>query len=751
VLAANGVAAARPDSQGPKAVPPPADTAHPSVAGAPPVPREVFSRDQNGGIVIKAVRLTEPIRVDGHLDEVVYQTYRGIDHFIQAVPREGAPATERTEAWVLFDHNNIYVSARCWDSAPPGLWIANEIRRDQIQNSDNFAVSLDTFHDRRNSFVFQTTPLGALADFITTDEGSPNRDWNPVWDVRTARFDGGWSVEMAIPYKSIRYQSGSDMEWGLQLRRGVRRKNEWAFLAPVPAAWGGAPAISRPSIEATLTGLDLPAASRNVELKPYGISRIATDRLKTPAASNDVDGDLGIDAKYGITANLTADVTYNTDFAQVEVDEQQVNLTRFSLFFPEKREFFLEGRGQMDFGLGATGGTGGDTPLLFYSRRIGFNRNTVVPIEVGGRVTGKVGRFGLGLMNIQTGEESVSATRATNFTVVRLKRDVLRRSTVGAIFTNRSVSNVATGANQAYGVDATFAFYQNVRFDGFVARTDTPGLRGDDLSTQTRFSYGADRYGLRLEHLRVGGNFNPEVGFVRRVDFDRRFASARFSPRPKSGIVRKYTWEATLEYFENGAGALESRSQSGRFNMELENSDQFTLEASGNYELVLRPFRAAGVATVPAGEYHFNDATASYLFGQQRRVSGRLSLQSGQYYGGRISTFGFSSARVSVTPQFSVEPSVSITRLTLPHGKFTSSLTRIRADYGLTPRKFLGTLLQYNSADRSFSTNMRFRWEYLPGSELFVVYTDERDTLLRGFPELKNRAFVVKVNRLLRF
>ncbi len=333
--------------------------------------------------MIKAIRLTEPIRVDGRLDEVVYETYRGIDHFIQALPREGAPATERTEAWVLFDGRNIYISARCWDSAPPSLWLANEMRRDQIQNSDNFAVSLDTFHDRRNSFVFQTTPLGALADFITTDEGSPNRDWNPVWNVRTDRFDGGWSVEMAIPYKSIRYQSGSDMEWGLQLRRGVRRKNEWAFLAPVPAAWGGPQAISRPSIEATLTGLDLPAASRNVELKPYGISKVATDRLKTPAVSNDVDGDFGIDAKYGITANLTADVTYNTDFAQVEVDEQQVNLTRFSLFFPEKREFFLEGRGQMDFGLGATGGTSGDTPLLFYSRRIGFNRNTVVPLEGG--------------------------------------------------------------------------------------------------------------------------------------------------------------------------------------------------------------------------------------------------------------------------------------------------------------------------------------------------------------------------------
>ena len=728
----------------------------------PPVSPEVIARGENGRVIVRAVRIPEPLRIDGRLEEEAYQSIQSFGGFVQTLPQEGAPATERTEAWIFYDDDNMYVSCRCWDSAPPEQWVANEMRRDsqQLRDNDTFGVSFDTFFDRRNAFVFYTNPLGGFSDQVFTDEGNPNREWNPVWNVRTGRFEGGWTVEMAIPFKALRYTSGSAQTWGVQMRRGIRRKNEWTHLSFLPAAYGGSTAWFRVSGSGTLVGLDLPSASKNIEIKPYAISSVTSDRAS--GVSNDGDGNIGVDAKYGITANLTADLTVNTDFAQVEVDEQQINLTRFALSFPEKRDFFLEGRGIFDFGRGGlnigtgTGGGGfapGIAPTLFYSRRIGLNRGRVIPIDAGGRVTGKVGKVGLGVINIQTDDEQVSRTPSTNFTVVRVKQDLLRRSSIGAIFTNRSESDVAAGSNQAYGVDAGFSLFQNLAIGGYYARTATPTLNGDDDSYQARFDHAPDLWGARFDYLKVGANFNPEVGLVRRDGFKRSHALGRFSPRPRSmPSVRKFTWEGSLENFENVAGQTETRIWLGRFNTEFQNSDQVTFDVAQNYELLVLPFPIAGGVIIPRGEYGFTNATASYLFGQQRPASGTVSVQFGQFYDGSITAVGVSGARVAVTKQLSIEPGLSLNHVSLPYGDFTTNLVRARTDYGFTPRMFAGALIQYNTGDDTFSSNLRFRWEYQPGSELFVVYTDERDTLPTvGVPRLRNRALVVKVNRLWQF
>jgi hypothetical protein len=745
-----------------------AQTSAPSaIHPAPPIAPETITRDTSGKATVRAIGLTEALRLDGTLDEEVYAANPPFGGFIQVVPKAGAPSSERTDVWVMFDATNMYVACRCWDSAPPERWVANELRRDtnQLRQNDTFGVMFDTFYDRRSGFMFYTNPLGAIADYSVVDEGQSNTDWNPVWSVRTGRFEGGWTVEMAIPFKTLRYRSGPGQVWGIQLRRGIRRKNEWTYLTPVPASLGGPQALNRVSAAGTLVGLDLPPAGKNLELKPYAIGRLTTDRVRTPPISNDVDPDVGGDVKYGVSANLTADFTVNTDFAQVEIDEQQVNLTRFNLFFPEKRDFFLEGRGIFDFARGGPGAAGmtataalADTPYLFYSRRIGLNRspvapfdNRVVPIRAGARLTGKVGPYALGAMNIQTGDESVSASPPTNFTVLRVKRDILRRSTIGAMFTNRSVSTVGTDSNQGYGVDAAFSFHENVSMGAYYARTATKGREGDAESYQGKLEYMADRYGLRTEYLKIGDAFNPEIGFVRRGDMRRSFASARFSPRPASiPAVRKFTWEASLEYILNGAGALETRQQTARFETEFETSDRLIVEANGNYELILRPF-SFGPLVVRPGGYSFNDMLLSYALGQQRRASGTLSLQAGGYYDGTLTGVSYTTARVSVTKRFSVEPSISLNRVDLPAGRYTATQYRARADYGFSPRMFVSALLQHSSVDRSFSSNLRFRWEYHPGSELFVVWTDERDTLARQQDALRNRAFVVKVNRLLRF
>jgi len=738
-----------------------------------PVAPEVITRAASGQATVRAIKLTSPLILDGRLDEEVYTREKPFGGLIQVTPSYMELMSERSDVWITYDDANIYVTCKCWDSAPPSEWIANELRRDTngLRQNDHFGVMFDTYYDRRSGFAFYTNPLGARADYSVVDEGGSNTDWNPVWTSATGRFDGGWIVEMAIPLKSIRYRAGNDQVWGVQLRRSVRRKNEWGYLTPVPQSLAGPQALNRISAAGTLVGLDLPESGKNLELKPYAVSRVTTDRLRTPVISNYVGSDIRGDAKYGITPNLTADFTYNTDFAQVEIDEQQVNLTRFSLFFPEKRDFFLEGRGIFDFARGGLGAIApsntSDLPYLFYTRRIGLNAGRVIPIDVGTRLTGKVGQYAVGLMNIQTGNEAVSLTRPTNFTVARVKRDVFKRSAIGVMATNRSLTAADSGSNQAYGVDGVFSFFDNVTTAAYWARTTTTGRSGDDQSYQARYDYNADRYGARGEFLAVGKNFNPEVGFVRRTDFKRSFGELRFSPRQTSlPSVRKFTYSGNGELFVNSAGHVESRTWTAHAGTELVNSDVFSIDAVREYELLVRPFTPAGspVAIAPGG-YGFDQIGASYTLGGQRRVSGTIAAQGGEYYNGHITSVSFglatssftSAGRISILPQLSMEPTVSLTKFDLPGGSFTARLFRTRADYGFSPLMFASALIQYNSADGAVSSNLRFRWEYRPGSELFLVYTDERDatddrfvtaTTVRG---VKNRAFVVKVNRLLRF
>ena len=775
------------------AAPRPAATAEPSPGGVagfetaraapgfidgppPPLPPDVIRRDEARRATIRAVEVDAPIRLDGQLDERAYYTVPAITGFIQQAPDEGAPATEKTEAWILFDADNIYVAARVWDSAPPSQWVANEMRRDtrQLRQNDTFAVILDTFYDRRNAVAFYTNPLGAIADFQITNEGNPNSDWNPVWDVRTGRFEGGWTVEMEIPFKSLRYRPGPSQIWGVQLRRNVRRKNEWNYITPLPISAGSGPGgIFRVSDAATLVGLDAPSGSKNLEVKPYGIGGISTNLAASPPTRNAADGNGGLDVKYGVTQNLTADFTLNTDFAQVEVDEQQVNLTRFNLFFPEKREFFLEGRGIFDFARGGfsggfggalrrTGGGffgGGNAPTIFYSRQIGLQNRSVVPILGGGRLTGKIGAFDVGALNIQTDEDALARAEMTNFTVVRVKRDILRRSSLGAIFTNRSVALTGDGSSQSYGADATFSFYENVSLLGYVARTQVPDptRRGQDLSYQGRFDYGGDRYGFQAEHLLVEKNFIPEVGFLRRDNFRRSYGRARFSPRPQSlANIRQFRLEGSFDYTETAdLRIVETRQSQLGFSTELENSDRFGVSVADNYEFLHREFTPGPDDVIfPVGGYSFFDVEASYSPGTQRRLNGTFSVLAGDYFDGSIRTVGFRQGRMEVTQRLSLEPSVSVNWIDSPHGSFRTDLVVSRVNWTFTPRMFFSGLIQYNSSSNTVSNNLRLRWEYAPGSELFVVYTEDRETdPLRPdrFSELRNRGFVVKMNRLFRF
>lgn len=702
-------------------------------------------------LLIHATRITKPISVDGKLDEDVYRTVPPITQFVQSQPKQGAPGTERTEAWVLFDDNNIYVACRCWTSQPEKI-VANDMRRDSsnLTQHDHFAVGFDTLYDGRNGYQFSVTAAGGMRDGLVTDERF-FADWNGVWDARVGRFDGGWIAEYAIPFKTLRYKAGEDQKWHIQFRRLVTGKSEWTYLTPLNPQWGVS-GWNRFSLAPTLVDLKAPPVSGNVEVKPYAISRLTTDHLVKPAVNNKFEPDAGGDLKYKLTKSMTADFTYNTDFAQVEADEAQVNLTRFSLTFPEKRDFFLEGQGTFQFGSGGGGDVGGSmAPSIFYSRRIGLSGTRDIPVIGGGRLNGKSGGWSVGALNIETDGDKAAAARQTNFTVLRLRRDILRRSTIGGLFTRRSVATAGPGDNNVWGVDSNFVFYQNIYMSGYVAQSRTDGHRGDDLSYRGQFSYTADRYGLSFDRLTVERNFNPEIGLIPRQDFRRTYVDARFSPRTvKNPLVRKWTYDASLDYITNNKNVLESRNASGEFRTDFHSSDAVSVLYQQLYESLKAPFQVSKGIRIPVGGYGFQNLKLSYIAGVQHRLSGTTSFEKGTFYNGDKKALAF-KGRVEFTHQFGLEPNVSYNWVDLPAGSFRDTVLGARSVFTMTPRMFVAALVQYSSANTTLSTNLRFRWEYQPGSEMFVVFTDGRSTLPPTGTEFQNRGLVVKVNRLFRF
>jgi hypothetical protein len=722
----------------------------------PPQPPDMVARDELGRVTLRAVRLPEPLVLDGRLDDPVYGEVPAVSGFIQQEPREGQVATEQTDVWVFFDDDNVYVSARCWDSHPERI-VVSELRRGNvgISRGDNLTVVLDTFYDRRNGFFFQTNPLGGVYDSLVTDERNENIDWDTVWYTHSARFEQGWSVEMALPFKSLRYRGGRDQVWGINVRRIVQWKNEMSYLNPAPAAYGRS-AIMKFSSAATLVGIEPPTQSINLELKPYGIAKSITDTVASPPTSNDLTADFGFDVKYGLTRGLIADFTYNTDFAQVEADEAQVNLTRFNLFFPEKRQFFLEGSDIFRFGGAGPRFSGltpvGDAPIVFFSRRIGLADGRPIPISVGGRVTGREGPYTIGALSIQTDADPILGAAATNFTVARLKRNIMSRSSIGIIATNRSPTPAGSGSNQVFGVDGAFAFFSNMFIDTYYARTRTPDREGNAESYRAQVVNNGDRYGFQYDHLVVGRDFNPEIGFVRRRDFRRHFGKVQFTPRPAaSNVVRKYRYEAGFDHVTNETtGVVESRAAMLTFGIDFQSSDRWYVDYTRSYEFLAEPFEVSAGVILPIGGYDFQDVRATYQLGQQHPLSGNVSFLKGSFYSGDRTEASY-GGRLRVTNDFALEPSVAINWIDLPEGSFTTQLFRLRAIYTMSPRMFIESLTQYNSSVDVLGTNIRFRWEYQPGSDLYIAYNEGRDTGLDSFAVLNDRVLAIKFTRLFRF
>jgi hypothetical protein len=691
--------------------------------------------------VIHAVRASAPIVLDGRLDEAAWRDVPIFTSFIQQVPVPRAPATDRTEVMVVFTDSALYVGVRAFQSAGVPI-VANELQRDagrMHERNDTFTLALDTFADRRNGYVFYFNPLGAQNDWACWDEGRVwSQEWNTIWDVRTSIEPWGWSAEMWLPFRSLRFAHDGPQRWGINFRRIVLAKNEWTFATFIPPEWGTS-GIGKFSSGADLEGVEIGGRPLNMELHPYALAGAVEDTC-ADACDTHGRGDVGIDAKYGISPNLTLDLTWNTDFSQVEADEQQINLSRFSLFFPEKRQFFLEGKGIFDFGI-----TSGDYRVLpFFSRRIGLDAGQPTSIVGGARLTGKVGAYSVGALEIATDGVNPGDPLSV-FSVARVRRDILQRSSIGVIAVDR---RDALGRNETLGGDAHFAFGRSSRVESFLVRSWSPDNPDDAWAGRLHGLYDVDTYAIEGDYVRIGRNYDPRAGYVRRTGIERWYGRVQRSPRLSHGPVRKVYAGASYDYVRDGE-RLESRTAGLQFKMDLSAGDVVQLDVDRLRDAPDQPFVVAGGPVVPAGVYTFHDVVASWLTAPSRRLSGRIQARAGGYYGGTRREMLVTSI-VKASSRLYTDLNLQVTDLDLPGGSTVARLVGTRVTFSASTRAFYSALLQWNSTAHQLDANLRLSWMYTPGSYLYVVYSRSAPTI--SDPRLqRSHSVVVKATRLLRF
>jgi hypothetical protein len=709
---------------------------------SPPIDYEAVRRSR----IVDAVRIMEErIALDGRLDEPAWKTAAPATDFIQMTPRPGEPARQRTEVRFLYDDTNLYVGVMCFQSADAPL-VVNDIVQDfNFGQSDALNLVLDTLHDRQSGFMFMTNPEGARRDGQTFNDGeNGNIDWDGVWDVKVGRFAEGWIAEFEIPFKTLRFSNSPSQEWGFNMTRAVRRLNEQSNWAPIPIRFSG----TRVSLAGTLRGLANIKQGRNVNVKPFivaGASQAWTgDRMDTTRSLGRLrDYDGGVDAKYSLTPSLTLDATFRTDFAQVEADQQQVNLTRFNLRFPEKRDFFLENAGTFAFG-------SGDNLVPFFSRRIGLSdAGTPIPILGGGRITGRVDKYDVGFLAMKT--ERLGATPSNNYAVGRVKRNLMRSSWIGALFTHRNARSSSRDDgedfNRVYGADAHFQFFQRLEFDSYLLTSDTPDLAGRNLARRFQTAWRDDEFSVSGEYNEVQRNFKPEVGFIRRSDNAHYQAEASWQPLLRnSDLIRNLNFSTGLNYHTSATTRqIETRIQDASMGIEFESNANANFTIANTFERLATEDRILGITLSP-GDYDYFGYSASFNTNDSRKISGNGSVDWGEFWDGDRRSFG---GGISVKPDYHLNVSLNYTRdnLQLANGASKTHLFGTRVVYAFSPRSFFNAFLQYNSQTREVSTNIRFNIMYKPLSDVYIVYNDRRDT---GNEPLE-RAFIVKITRLLTF
>jgi hypothetical protein len=708
--------------------------------------------------VATAVKVPTAPTLDGDvLGDEAWANAVPIGSFTQEQPNEGQPSSERTEVRVIFTGDTLYIGAVMYDSDPSGIIVSDARRDAPMDDTDSFQMIVDTYRDRQNGFVFGTNPAGIEYDGQVTNEGQGggglgfgsmqsggsgsgfNINWDGSWTVRTRTTDQGWSAEFAIPFRTLRYPSSESQTWGINFQRNIRRKNERTYWAPIPRQFN----LYRLSLAGSITGVQTPPL-RNFRITPYALGNVFASGEK-PVAS-DTDYDFGGDVKYSLTPSLTLDATVNTDFAQVEVDDQQVNLDRFTLFFPEKRPFFLENAGF--FSVGNPGEVD-----LFFSRRIGIgDSGQSIPILGGGRVSGKAGKFNVGLLNMQTSDYN-DTVASTNFSVARVSRDLPNRSSIGAIFTNRQATGDLAGDNEygrTFGVDGKIGIGMTTVVSGFAARTETPGVDDSEHAYNIRSQTNRPQWDLNFGFQEVGEGFNPAIGFYSRRGYRKPDAMlmTRFRPGDFLNLqeIRPHTsyrgfWGLD-GFHETGFWHVDSHWQF-RDSTEVHTGMNITREG------VRTPFEIFPGVFVPPGTYDHAEAQLVAMSNQGAPFSVQMRVTAGGFFGGD---------RLALNPTIKFRASDALTTelnyqrndIKLPWGDFVTNLVRTRVSYSFSPRIFTQALVQYNDRADLWSMNFRFGWLQAANTGLFVVYTDTRGLYdLFDRPERTDRSLIVKYSYML--
>ena len=723
-------------------------------------------------IAVKLADGQQP-EIDGRLTDAAWALAPAQGNFVQREPDYGEPSTEKTEFRVLYDDKTLYLGVWVWDSDPAGI-LASEMKRDAgLNKGDQLKITIDTFHDHRNAFYFSTNPLGAYKDANTVENGRTiNYDWNAVWDNKTFVDDRGWYIEIAIPLSQLRFRTTiGESLWGINLCRILFRKNEESYWVPFPREWG-ASGFARVSNAGVLSGLRDLKSRRRLEFVPYVLPTAERDYVRQDAAA--IDAKFGGDFKFGLTNDLMADLTYHTDFAQVEADQEVVNLTRFSLFFPEKRQFFTESAGIFDFGK-AVAGLGGEAAAndpgllaLFYSRRIGLVDGQQVPIIGGGRVTGRIGDYALGVLNITTEEETLATRQLdnANFTAIRVKRNVLAQSSVGMLLLNSA--NGISDYNRSLGFDAGLVLGRYVTFTSLFAKTFSPdtnvvsgfsrtntdvasgfpvrrslGEGGSRTSAAVvDFLWKNDKFNFGTQYQDIGEHFNAEMGYIPRTDIRAGKIKGGWTPRPKWQGVRQLVVGGNADYYENHDGRVESRSQELTANLQMQNTSSASARVTREYDNLSRPFTTAGTV-LPVGAYSWTTASASYSFDRTRRVYATIGGDAGGYYSGERQAL-----RAGVTIQarktLLFEPNYTHNRVQLPGSpNYSSNVLNFRVSHSYSPDFYLKGFIQYNDDRKTASFNFLWWYHYKPGSDLYVVYNQGWETDLplssRAVPDASSR------------
>lgn len=723
------------------------------VALSPALAAPIDAQEARDEYRVSAIRTSVPPVLDGKLDEGVWERAGRLEDFVQQEPDEGAPASEQTDVYVLYDAENLYLGVRAWDTSEGGV-TATEMRRDsdRILEEDNVQIILDTFSDSRSGYMFVTNPLGAQLDQQVFNEGEGarpglptsniNRDWDGVWHVSARTVEDGWVAEIAIPMVTLRFPEGRRQSWGLNVMRNIGSRNEQAFWAPISKEF----TIARVSMAGTLDGLEELDRGMDLRVTPFvtsGVSRVLDAQVEDDAW----DREMGVDVKYGVTASLNLDVTVNTDFAQAEVDDEQVNLTRFPLFYPEKRDFFLENSGQFNVGSALAFNRYVD---LFFSRRIGLSGDGEVPLLGGARLTGKVGSNDIAVMDVQT--DDVPGQSGENFLVAKYSRS-WGRSRVGGLFINKA-ETAGDHFNRTWAVDASLAPHPNFTVLGFVAKTETP--------TETPPPSGAEGYGemgayvnatwldrdwrIYGEYVDLENDFNPEVGFLPRAGIRTTKLHLERNPRPDRWGIRVLSPMVNWTYTTDQTGRRVAQRWHYMLGTRFDNGAYLNIWYNDHFDRVDRDF-ALNDVTVPAGDYSFGEWRVSFDSNPARRLYYGLMWSPQDFYGGTRQDVQLKlGARIS--DRFSTEAQYTRNAVELPLGDFDVDLAALRVDLALSPTMSIRSVTQYNSLTDQLGASARFRWTYRPGSDLYLVYDEVRrdpDTLF----EYRDRRLLLKATWLL--